>query len=267
MGLPRVGHDWATKEAPTQSGKDNGEQDQSPKEADLGGSWCGPQQRWGQGSTWRHSLPSPLQIELGVCLPCGNQGLSSGQVDRDSLWDQENVVQSKNGMMPKVENMELNVTSRPHIQVVLNELGCHSLGGRLGHVFWEKAQEDTLSYANNVGVLSKWGTICLCCCCSVTKSCLSLCNPMNCSMPGFSITNPWSLFKLMSIESVMPPDRLVLCRPLLLLPSIFPSTRVFSNELALCIRWPKHWTNHLEMKATAHLATHTSTTLPLALKK
>lgn len=44
------------------------------------------------------------------------------------------MVQSKNGMMPKVENMELNVTSRPHVQVVLNELGCHSLGRRLGHV-------------------------------------------------------------------------------------------------------------------------------------
>ena len=114
----------------------------------------------------------------GVCLPCGNQGLSCGQVERDSLWDQENVVQSKNGMMPKVENTELNGTSRPHVQVVLNELGCHPLGGRLGHVFWETAPEDTLSCANNVGVLSKWGTTCLCCY-SVTKSCLSLCDPTN----------------------------------------------------------------------------------------
>ena len=47
--------------------------------------------------------------------------------------------------------------------------------------------------------------------------------------------------QLISIESVMPPNHLILCRPLLLLPSIFPSIRVFSNESALCIRWPKHW--------------------------
>ena len=56
-----------------------------------------------------------------------------------------------------------------------------------------------------------------------------------------SITNCQSLPKPMSIESVMPSNYLILCRPLLLLPSIFPSIRVFSNELALHIRWPKHW--------------------------
>ena len=55
------------------------------------------------------------------------------------------------------------------------------------------------------------------------------------------ITNFWSLLKLMSIESVMPSNHLVLCCPLLLLPSIFPSIRVFTNELILCIRWPKYW--------------------------
>ena len=54
------------------------------------------------------------------------------------------------------------------------------------------------------------------------------------------ITNSWSLLKLMSIESVMPSNHLILCH-CLLLPSIFPSIRVFSNELALCIRWPKYW--------------------------
>ena len=56
-----------------------------------------------------------------------------------------------------------------------------------------------------------------------------------------SITNSRSLPKLMSIESVMPSSHLILHRPLLLLPSIFPSIRVFSNESALCIRWPKYW--------------------------
>ena len=50
-----------------------------------------------------------------------------------------------------------------------------------------------------------------------------------------------SLLKLMSIQSVIPPNHLVLCHPLLLLPSVFPSIWVFSNELALCIRWPKYW--------------------------
>ena len=58
---------------------------------------------------------------------------------------------------------------------------------------------------------------------------------------SLSITNSRSLPKPMSIESVMPPNHLILCRPLLLLPSIFPSIRVFSNESALCIRWPKYW--------------------------
>ena len=56
-----------------------------------------------------------------------------------------------------------------------------------------------------------------------------------------STTNSWSLLKLMSIESVIPSNHLILCRPLLLLPSIFPSVRIFSNESALHIRWPKYW--------------------------
>ena len=56
-----------------------------------------------------------------------------------------------------------------------------------------------------------------------------------------SITNSWSLLKLMSIELVMPSNHLILCCSLLLLPSIFPSIRAFSNESVLCIRWPKYW--------------------------
>ena len=58
---------------------------------------------------------------------------------------------------------------------------------------------------------------------------------------SLSITNSWSLPKLMSIESVMPSNYLILCRPLLLQPSIFPNIRVFSNESAFHIRWPKYW--------------------------
>ena len=58
---------------------------------------------------------------------------------------------------------------------------------------------------------------------------------------SLSLTISWSLLKLMSIELVMPSNHVVFCYPLLLLPSIFPIIRVFSNELALCIRWPKYW--------------------------
>ena len=59
---------------------------------------------------------------------------------------------------------------------------------------------------------------------------------------SLSITNYRSLLKLMSIKSVMPSNHLIFCHPLLLLPSIFPSIKVFSNESVLCIRWPKYWT-------------------------
>ena len=58
---------------------------------------------------------------------------------------------------------------------------------------------------------------------------------------SLSITKSWNLLKLMYIELVMPSNHLILCCPFLLLPSIFPSIRVFSNDLALCIRWPKYW--------------------------
>ena len=77
---------------------------------------------------------------------------------------------------------------------------------------------------------------------SVAQSCLILCDPMNHSTPGLPVhPNSGSLLKLTSIESVMPSNYLTLCPPLLLLPSIFPSIRVFSNESALRIRWPKYW--------------------------
>ena len=63
----------------------------------------------------------------------------------------------------------------------------------------------------------------------------------------FLATISWSLLKLMSIESVMPSNHLILCRPLLLLPSIFPSIRVFSNESALHMRWPNYWSFSLSI--------------------
>ena len=77
---------------------------------------------------------------------------------------------------------------------------------------------------------------------SVTKSCPTLCDQWTAArQASLSITNSQSSLKLMSIESVMPSNHLMLSCPLLLLPSIFPSTRVFSNESVLCIRWPKYW--------------------------
>ena len=76
---------------------------------------------------------------------------------------------------------------------------------------------------------------------SVAQSCPTLCDPMDRSTPGLPVyRQPQSLLKLMSIESVMLSNHLILCYPLLLLPSIFPSIRVFSNESVLCIRQPKY---------------------------
>ena len=77
---------------------------------------------------------------------------------------------------------------------------------------------------------------------SVTQSCLTLWDSMDCLMPGFPVHHQLpSLFKLMSVELVMPSNHVILCCPLLLLPSIFPSIRVFSNESVLHITWPKYW--------------------------
>ena len=77
---------------------------------------------------------------------------------------------------------------------------------------------------------------------SVAQSCSTLCDPVNRSnQASLSITNSQSSLKLMSIELVMPSSHLILCHPLLLLPSIPPSYRVLSNESTLHMRWPKYW--------------------------
>ena len=73
------------------------------------------------------------------------------------------------------------------------------------------------------------------CCCSVTQSCLTLCDPMDISTPGFPVCHYLLEFAQTYAQ------HLILCCPLLLLPSIFPSIRVFSNDLALSIRWPEYW--------------------------
>ena len=96
------------------------------------------------------------------------------------------------------------------------------------------------------------------CCCSVTKSCPTLCNSIDCSKPGFPVSlspgvssnscpspfpspTPKACSDSCPSESVVPSSHLILCHPLFLLPSVFPSIRVFSNESVLHIRWPKYW--------------------------
>ena len=77
---------------------------------------------------------------------------------------------------------------------------------------------------------------------SIAQSCPTLCDPMDCSTPGFPVHQQLpELAQTQSIRLVMPSNHLILCRPLLLLPLSFPSIRVLSNESGLCIRWPKYW--------------------------
>ena len=88
-------------------------------------------------------------------------------------------------------------------------------------------------------------------CHSLVKSCLTLCNPMDCSVPGSSVLHYLEdLLKFMSIELVMLSNHLILCHPLLLLPPILPSTRAFSNEWALRIKWPKYWSFSLSTSSS-----------------
>ena len=79
-------------------------------------------------------------------------------------------------------------------------------------------------------------------CCSVTESCPTLCDPMDCNVPVLlSLTISQRLHKLMSNKSVMLSNNLILCHSLLILPSTFPSIRIFSKQLAVCTRWPNYW--------------------------
>ena len=81
-----------------------------------------------------------------------------------------------------------------------------------------------------------------CHCCSVTESCPTFCGHLNCSMPGFPVLHYFLEFaQTMSIGLVVPSNHFILYHPLFLLPSIFPSLRMFSNESVLHIRWPEYW--------------------------
>ena len=106
---------------------------------------------------------------------------------------------------------------------------------------------DTISILSTVLSLTylhiKWRLYqCKCFQFSSVGSVVTLCDPMDCSMQAFlSIPNAQSLLKLMSIKLVTPSNHPILCCPLLLMPSVFPSIRVFSSEWVLHIRWPKYW--------------------------
>ena len=81
-----------------------------------------------------------------------------------------------------------------------------------------------------------------CCCCSVAQLCSTLCDPMDCSMPGYPVHHHLlESAQTYVLESVMPSNYLILCCHLLLPPSIFPSITIFSKESVVCIRWPKYW--------------------------
>ena len=109
--------------------------------------------------------------------------------------------------------------------------------------------QNLVSFGSPFYISSRWGSRSLISLCEVQFGSLQLLShvclfvtPWTAArQASLSITNSRSLLKLMSIESVMPSNYLILCRPLLLLPSIFPSIRVFSNESVLLIRWPKFW--------------------------
>ena len=100
-----------------------------------------------------------------------------------------------------------------------------------------------------------WKNVCLVnfCCWLVTRSCLTLYNPMDCSMPGFLVLLYLQEFAQTHVHwvvMVMPSNHLILCCPLLLLPSVFPQIRVFSNESAFCIRWPNYWSFSFSSRAS-----------------
>ena len=86
------------------------------------------------------------------------------------------------------------------------------------------------------------------CCCLVTQSCLTLCNPLDCSISVFPVFHHLPKCAQTHVHWVHDViQHLILCHPLLLLPSVFPSIRGFSSELAICIRWPKYWSFSLSI--------------------
>ena len=142
------------------------------------------------------------------------------------------------GRNQKVLLETFDVVPRAHVHARMNTVASPNLFHSLCFIFLKNADSDPMKCFYRPLVVSMKRISC----CSVAQLCPILCNTMDCTrQASLSFTVSRSLLKLMSVESVMPSNHLILCFPLLLLPSVFPSTRVFSNELALCIRWPKYW--------------------------
>ena len=118
----------------------------------------------------------------------------------------------------------------------------HGQRSLTGYSPWSHKESDTHDSATELNWTWALSTV-LSVVCLAAQSCPTFCDPMDCSMPGFPVHH--QLLELAQThvhsKSVTPSNRLILCHPLLLLPSIFPSIRVFSNESALCLRWPKDW--------------------------
>ena len=116
--------------------------------------------------------------------------------------------------------------------------GCAHLHSTIPH-------ETLMPSMKHHGKIGNFLVVMISCCCSVTKSCPTLCNPMDCSIPGFPVLHYLLEFAQTHdhwvSDAIQPSNHLILFHPLFLLPSIFPSTRVFSNESALHIRLPKYW--------------------------
>ena len=106
---------------------------------------------------------------------------------------------------------------------------------------------------------------CWWCYCSVAKLCPTVCDPMDCRMPSSSVFHYLLEFaKIHSIRLVMLSNHLILCCPFLLLPSFFPSIRVFFSESALCIKWPKYWSFSLSISPSNEYSGLISFRIPLA---
>ena len=134
-----------------------------------------------------------------------------------------------------------------------NKWACYSHSGLTAWPGWPMAKSPSSMMQQAITEQRRWQKAVLVpwWWCSVAQSCVTLWDPMDCSTPGFlSFTTSWSLLKLMPVESVMPSNHLILCHPLLLPPSIFSSIRVFSNESALRIRWPKYWSFNFSISSS-----------------
>ena len=178
-----------------------------------------------------HAQKQPSPSTTTAQPECLGPKLCSGRSHHDEKWgitqhgpcllQRKQVCSSEGPAWPKI-NKEIKLPKQCPITLRLNKKG---------------KQEKTCA---EIAAAKRKGILMHCCCCSAAQSCPASCDPMAARQASLSLTNSRSSLRLPAIESVMPSNHLILCHPLLLPPSIFPSIRVFSKESALCIRWPKY---------------------------